>query len=262
MSNIVLMEQFRNKPVRIIRRAPKDAMIPVNDIADALGYDRQPIHNIVKRNSELFEPLKGIIVTMTPGGPQETLCLNRDGVIGLLMKLDYNRIKDAERRQLIIEFQRWAIETLGRILDGDMPEPEFQPWADQASQHLYYARALAETTGVKPGIAFAAAIHQAQLETGRDLSAYMKLLPPAEHETGYLTASDIGKRLGMSAAKVNQKLAEMGFIVRQEDHKKRKMWRITPDGKAYGEEFPYVRNGHSGYQIRWSEAVLAKLQEA
>ncbi|EEM44408.1 hypothetical protein bthur0005_58500 [Bacillus thuringiensis serovar pakistani str. T13001] len=26
-------------------------------------------------------------------------------------------------------------------------------------------------------------------------------------------------------------------------------------GKKYGEEIPYTRNGHSGYQIKWSESV-------
>ena len=31
--------------------------------------------------------------------------------------------------------------------------------------------------------------------------------------------------------------------------------------KQVGEEFPYVRNGHSGYQVKWHEDILSQLQE-
>lgn len=260
MGNIVLLEQFKDKQVRIIRSIPRGAEVPVNDIADALEYDRSALRQLLERNEEVLGRFKGKVIITSPGGPQETICLNRDGVLGLLMKIEFKRIKDEAKRQTVIDFQVWAIETLGRILDGEMTQPEFQPWAAQLREHLEAAKALTEVAGIKPGIANTAAINQAQLETGRDLSAYQKLLPPAEHETGYLTATDIGKRLGgMSAAKVNKMLATVGYIIKQEDQKQRKVWRITETGKIHGEEFPYVKNGHSGYQIRWSESVLSKL---
>lgn len=31
---------------------------------------------------------------------------------------------------------------------------------------------------------------------------------------------------------------------------------------AYGEEMPYTRNGHSGYQIRWNVSVLDELSDS
>lgn len=144
MNDVILLEQFHGKDIRIIHKPDKNAMIPVNDIADALGYDRQPIHSIIKRYTELFEPLQGIIVTMTPGGPQNTLCLKRDGVVGLLMRLDYNRIKDPARRSLIIEFQKWAIDTLGRIMGGDikLPLPEYQNESIRAAMEAFRAADL------------------------------------------------------------------------------------------------------------------------
>lgn len=63
----------------------------------------------------------------------------------------------------------------------------------------------------------------------------------------------------MSPRKVNQALAELGFQYQVEDSKGRKIWRLTDGGKKYGEEMPYVRNGHSGYQIKWNEKVIEKL---
>lgn len=126
-----------------------------------------------------------------------------------------------------------------------------------ASLHREAAKLLTEVAGVKPGIAAAAAYSQIEKRTGEDMSEYKKLLPPAEHETGFLNATEVGKRVGgLSARKLNQVLADLGFQYQEEDSKGRKMWRLTDEGKQYGEEMPFERNGHTGYQIRWTERVV------
>lgn len=259
MSDVILLEQFRDKQVRVIRNIPNRAEMPINDIADAIDYDRKALRNMVHRNNDIFGMFTGRVIMTSPSGSQETMTLTRDGVIGLLVKLDHKRVKDPAKRQLIIDFQIWAIETLGRVMDNEIPRPEFQPWADDVGEHLKLGKLLSETTGVKQGIAFAAAMYEAQKETGRDLSTYMKLLPPAEHETAHLTPSDLGKRLGMSAVKLNKELAALGFIQQHQDQKGHKYWRITDQGKGFGEEYPFVRNGHSGYQIKWREDIVSHL---
>jgi prophage antirepressor-like protein len=216
------------------------------------------IVNASQAVQRLDDDEKGICLTDTLGGVQEMITVNEPGLYTLIF---------SSRKKAAKTFKRWithevipSIRKTGRYETG-MPQSEFHPWADFVSEHLRVAKAIADTTGVKPGIAFAAAINQAQLETGRDLTAYQKLLPPADHETGYLTSTDIGKRIGISAVKANKTLAVMGLIARQEDEKQRKHWRITDTGKQYGEEFPFVRNGHSGYQIRWNEEILRMLPE-
>ncbi|MCL6558099.1 MAG: hypothetical protein K6U74_04715 [Firmicutes bacterium] len=234
----------------------------VNDIADAITYDRRALHRTLRRNPEIFEGMAGVVILTTPQGVQEHLAVNRDGLVGLLVKIEYKRVKDPEKRQLIIEFQRWAIKKLGQIVAGELPQEEFQPWTERAEQHLRFAKALAETSGVKPGIALAAAIDAAEKEIGRSLEAYKRLLPPADHETAYLTASDIGQRFNLTAVKVNKLLQQLGLIEQREDAKGRKVWRLTERGKEYGEEFPFVRNGHSGYQVKWNERVLGLISQA
>lgn len=261
MNETILLEHFRDKQVRIVRQGKK-AMIPVNDIADALEYSREVLRRLVNRNIEVLRPFVGKTVMVSPGGVQETLCADRDGVIGILMKLDYNRVKDPEKRQMIIEFQHWAIRKLGQIMAGEIQPEEFQPWAERAEQHLRFAKALAEASGVKPGIALAAAIDMAEREIGRSLESYKQLLPPAEHETAYLTASEIGQRMNLRAVEVNKLLQQLGLIEKREDVKGRKVWRLTERGKEYGEEFPFVRNGHSGYQVKWNERVLDFIEQA
>lgn len=104
---------------------------------------------------------------------------------------------------------------------------------------------------VKRGIALSQAIDLVGNSYNLNFNSLKKLLPPAEHETGYLNPTQIGERLGLSAKVVNKMLAEAGLQYRDG-----KDWRLTNVGKAYGEEMPYTRNGHSGYQILWNESVI------
>lgn len=260
MDETILLERFRDKQVRIVRRG-QEALIVLNDIADAITYDRSALRQLLKRGEEVFEGMVGKVMIPSPQGIQEHLAVNRDGLVGLLVKIEYKRVKDPEKRQLIIEFQRWAIKKLGQIVAGELPQEEFHPWAERAEQHLRFAKALAETSGVKPGIALAAAIDVAEKEIGRSLEVYKRLLPPAEHETAYLTASDIGQRVNLTAVKVNKLPQQLGLIEQREDAKGQKVWRLTERGKEYGEEFPFVRNGHSGYQVKWNEQVLGLISQ-
>ncbi|MED3389704.1 hypothetical protein P4418_12720 [Bacillus thuringiensis] len=88
-------------------------------------------------------------------------------------------------------------------------------------QEIDIAKTLASMTGVKEGIAYAVAMERAEQKTGEDFSSYKRLLPAATYKTGFLNPTQIGEQMG----------------------------------KKYGEEIPYTRNGHSGYQIKWSESV-------
>ena len=117
-------------------------------------------------------------------------------------------------------------------------------------------------TGVQRGIAIAQAVDIVSTKNNIALDGIKLLLPPAEHETGYLNATQIGERLGLgtgrvAAVKANKLLAEAALQV-----KEGKVWRLTDEGTAYGEELPYTNNGHSGYQIQWNDSVIDLLNTA
>ena len=114
-----------------------------------------------------------------------------------------------------------------------------------------------ELFAVKHGIALATCINVAEKNYCVDLSAFEKLLPPAEHEIGYLSATQLGELIAkeknlkkFSAQKVNQVLLEKGL-----QEKDGNSYKLTDAGKEYGEAMPYEKNGHTGYQIKWSAAV-------
>lgn len=134
---------------------------------------------------------------------------------------------------------------------------------------LEIAELMAEHTGVKKGIAIVTALSRSENRTGESLEEYKALLPPAEHETGYITVKMISSKLNISSIKVNKKLAELELQIKETytrkstktgEDKKESQWRITDKGKQYGEEFPYNNHGHSGYQIRWNESVINLLE--
>ena len=118
------------------------------------------------------------------------------------------------------------------------------------------AAELQKLFGVKSGIALAKATSMIERAYGVEMPEVKELIPPAEHETGFLNATQIGARLGVNARKANALLQNAGLQVRFNG-----MWRLTNKGKCYGEEMPYERNGHSSYQIRWNDSVVSVLAE-
>lgn len=118
------------------------------------------------------------------------------------------------------------------------------------------AAELQKLFGIKDGIALAKATSLIEKAYGVEMDEVKALIPPAAHDTGFLNPTAIGAQLGgISAREVNLMLQNIGL-----QHKVNKEWRITAKGMQYGEEMPFERNGHSGYQIRWNESVVAALQ--
>jgi hypothetical protein len=95
----------KKQQVRVFN-TPKGVVIPLVDIAHALGHDRTGLTQIINSSKELFEGMKESVIDITPGGRQELVCLNRDGVTGLLMKLNYTRIKKEETKQKVLAYAR------------------------------------------------------------------------------------------------------------------------------------------------------------
>jgi len=89
-----------------------------------------------------------------------------------------------------------------------------------------------------------------------NMSPVKKMLPAAEHETGFLNATEIGKRIGLKPTEANKLLEDNGLQAKIDGS-----WRLTDAGKKYAEEMPYLRHGHSGYQIQWNEAVVNELDK-
>lgn len=117
------------------------------------------------------------------------------------------------------------------------------------------ATALCEIFGIERQVAIEKAICLAEKNHGIDLGAIKPLVRTVRTEARTISLDGIGARLGIRAKDVNLLLKNAGLQM-----KIGKEWRITNKGKNYGEEMPFERNGHSGYQIRWNESVVDALR--
>lgn len=122
------------------------------------------------------------------------------------------------------------------------------------------SEALEKVFGVAHGMALAVSMNLVGEAYGVDMAPCKALLPAAK-EVSYLNASDIAERIGLkcktgapNAAAANKLLAKHGL-----QERRGKDWHLTEKGKHYGEAKPYKNNGHSGYQIMWSDKVIAAL---
>lgn len=121
------------------------------------------------------------------------------------------------------------------------------------------AKALQSVFKVAEGMALAKATAMIEQVYGIDMDPVREHFPAAEHETGYMTPTALGMKLGgVKPKEVNKLLAELGF-----QHKEGKDWRLNENGRGYAEEKPYTaKHGHSGWQIMWNDEVIPILQEA
>lgn len=197
--------------------------------------------------SRLDDDEKGITTIDTPGGEQSMLIVNESGLYALVF---------TSRKENAKKFRKWVTsEVLPRIRKTggySIAQPPTAPLAAKVFDIGQIAEQIQSLFAVKRGIALSQAIDIVGTNCNLNFHSLKQLLPPAEHETGYLNPTQIGERLGGLPAKgVSTMLARLGL-----QYLDGKNWRLTDAGKAYGEEMPYTRNGHSGYQIRWNESVL------
>ena len=125
--------KFESKPVRVIRVGGQP-MLAVVDVANAIGADRSALLRIINRNKDTFEGYYAVIMTAQLATrknkpyvqKRETMMVNQEGLIALLLMVADKRIKDPSARAKVVAFKRWAIRTISKVLSG---EYEYQPEA-------------------------------------------------------------------------------------------------------------------------------------
>jgi len=113
-----------------IEQVDNEAVTPVSDIAKAIGYKADKLSAMVKHDPVLAiygSPVTGEAQTPSGGKYQQKLyCLKKEGVAGLLVKLNSSRIKDAGKREKVQKFQKWALTTLRAAMEDRLETPKAQ----------------------------------------------------------------------------------------------------------------------------------------
>ena len=123
-----------------------------------------------------------------------------------------------------------------------------------ASDAIAMGQMFINTFHAEEGIAYAKAFDAVGKMKGMDFTPMMCLLPSPTKAVSYLNPTAIGKQLKKSAIAVNKILEEKGLQTKESGE-----WRLTDEGAKYGSEKPYTRNGHSGWQILWTDDIVPVL---
>ncbi|MCT0230920.1 hypothetical protein KQ306_08670 [Synechococcus sp. CS-1324] len=242
---------YEGRQIRVITDELGDPWFVAADLLASLALDRKALER-------LDDDEKGVSSIHTPGGEQAMTIVNEPGLYSLVLG---SRKKEAQR------FKRWVIhEVLPAIrrtgsyaVPGTAPASASLPSEKQDSVGalLLIGQAIAQVPGVKAGIAMAATLTCIQENTGLVVETLRRALPAAEEPICSLNATQLGRRLGMSARVMNQHLAACGLQIRNA----RDEWELTDRGQEWAEAMPYCRHGHSGYQLLWNPAVVDVVRE-
>lgn len=243
---------YEGAQIRVLTDSQGAPWFIAADLCSCLG-----IRNPSDALSRLDDDEKGLGSTETLKGQQSLATVNESGLYTLVLS---SRKPEAKR------FKRWIThEVLPTIrLTGSYAVPNLassQPALpankqDSVNALLLIGQAIAQVPGVKAGIAMAATLTCIQENTGLSVETLRRTLPATEEPICSLNATQLGRKLGMTARVMNQHLAACGLQVRNA----RDEWELTERGQEWAEALPYCRHGHSGYQILWSPAVVAILR--
>lgn len=266
---VLRTELLGDIPVRILNYK-NDNAIPINDIADGIGYDRSTIRKLIKRHLTVLGSDVGKVIMPSPqdGGEQETTCLTLAGALSLVSKVDYLKIKNPEKQAKVIRFQEWVKDTLvkeykamqAKLIQPDprgMWHPPSIAVGEAIKRNMEAARTVSAEMGVPLDLAMAKALVLTSRETGMDLTSYSRLLPAKDSvvmDADYISASQIAEIMGptFNAYRINWYLGNNGYIAKEDGE-----WALTEKGREYGKVFPFAAgSGHVGYYIRWRRAVM------
>ena len=135
--------EFYGDQVLAAQVADGTIWVPLRPLCDALGV-AWAAQRIRLNRDPVLNGEQGVIVTITPGGPQEMVALPLKLLPGFLFGLQASRVK-LELREKIIRYQRDCYEALWNAFKADIIAPAPAPPADLsgAEQALILAEAVA-----------------------------------------------------------------------------------------------------------------------
>lgn len=250
MSTSIVPFQFDGHPVRVITLDSEPWFVG-KDVAEAIGY-ANPTDAIATHCRGVA---KRYPIVDSLGRQQEARIISEPDVLRLIVKSGLPAADKFER--LVFEE---ILPTIRKTGTYSVPGKRPVETVREALKLTPLAVKAARAFGLDKN---AAAISANQLV--RKLTDVNLLedfghthLEAENQNTLYITATELGKRIGMSAQKVNLLLAGAGFQMKRGD-----VWEVLEAGKDFARIFDTGKSHGSGVpiqQIKWSPTVLPLLK--
>lgn len=245
---------------------------PAVDLYKAANIAKQMASRSIKKIQSTFPDCTMVSLGETIGETaptlvkREFLLLNPEGVSHFFHGMDLERIQDPDSRERIIRFRSWVAKLVGGVLSGETEKATVQVVAKHISQyspdellqvHMNIAKILATQMNADLPVLQQIAIGEAEKYSGMSLQPYQKALPGhTMEEIGYLIPTQLGKIWGKSNRTMNKILERMGMQVRDNGG-----WIPSDLGKNHCLMYPYARNGHTAYQLKWKESITPLIEK-
>ncbi|WP_434345712.1 Bro-N domain-containing protein [Myxococcus virescens] len=253
--NQLVAFNFESHHVRVVMDKQGEPWFVAADVCAALTINTE-------QTRRLGEDEKGLRSVQTPGGPQEMTVVNEPGLYVLTFtsrKPEARRFKHWVTHEVLPTLRKTGAYALPAAAPAQPRLAPSSPLQDQVLAHLDVARTLASfIPGLKPELAAACALDAIHRDTGLTMEPHRRGLPAASEPPARLNATQLGQKVGLSARKMNLRLAACGLQRRNE----REEWELTDAGQDYAEAVPFSRHGHAAYQLLWRPEVLGVLEDA
>ncbi|MGO2957574.1 MAG: KilA-N domain-containing protein [Acetobacter sp.] len=177
----------------------------------------------------------------------------------------------AYAKKLSPEFHAWVnqaarekMEAIAGTLQQAPTELDFVAATARATALFRSFNFIGKLTGLDKNQAAISANQAAHKHTGVDLLGEIGAIQlPSPSQDNYLTPTQIGAPLGLSARKVNQILwHDLYLQVHTPGSSGTSDWSMTEKGLAYGRMFDTARKGGKGsqQQLKWKPSVVEQLR--
>lgn len=184
-------------------------------------------------------------------------------------RLRSTQVYHLDKRSSLIVVAQLSPEFTARIVDRwqeleAQTKPAALPPTAQARQIIEDDLAVAMLFGVPLHLAQSESVKHARMLTGVDYS-HLLAYSPAQNDIQYeqmmLEPTELGKRYGLSAMKMNQALANAGLQVKGDDG-----WVATEAARGAWSRHQWVSGSKSGYNLKWNvrfvERALPEMKKA
>jgi len=263
---------FEGKTIRAIEYNG-ELWVPVTDVSEAWGLDRNTTTKIINRNPEIFTGLSTVInVTGDVTSPSDIIgntlkCVNEQGVYVLALKVSAGRLKNKEVKKTIIRFQRWVPELIQKYRKGELilvPQSK-QATLDCVNHYLDLADIAIKRSNVPKEVAHGQAWALAGTETGTEMvtavAGYIKAQAPqqlmiteaipqdkADYDM-YFSLTKVAAALKLPIDKVRNVLESLNVIYFENGY-----WKLGKYGEKYGKVFMVM----PGYPYRMNQKAYIK----
>ena len=278
MSNELIPVSFHGDDLALIDH-DGEPFVAMKPVVEGMGLDWKSQHR--RLTGERFGAAMVEMTIPTKGGPQRMACLPLRKLTGWMVTVNANKVKP-ELKEKIIAYQNecddalWEYWSQGfavnrRAANGEFTQGairEFQVTRLEMVQNVTNmtesSLRLAGLLGFEgnQGRLYADKLVKRQLGIGPMELLGVTGLVNQEQELHY-TATELGKKHGMSANSMNKLLAQVGLQRRFEYATGKHRWELTPEGRKHGVILDTAKRHSDGtpvQQIRWRESVLQVLQ--